>query len=59
MPKEKNKTIKGEICTIVPAVIIHEKIYYCADCYIFETKVPFSESIQNLYAEGQNKKLLN
>ena len=59
MPKEKNKTIKCEICIKVPSVIIHEKIYYCADCYIFETKVPMNESIQNLYAEGQENKLLN
>ena len=34
MPKEKNKTIKCEICTTVPSVIIHEKIYYCADCML-------------------------
>ena len=43
MPKEKNKTISVRFVQLVPAVIIHEKIYYCK-IVIYET----FESIQNL-----------
>jgi len=48
-----------EVCTTIPSVIIHNKIYYCADCYIFETKIPMSAAIQNLYSEGQTAKKKN
>ena len=60
MPKKrKNKTIKCEVCNIMSSVIIHNKIYYCSDCYIFETKIPMSAAIQNLYSEGQTAKKKN
>ena len=59
MPKRKSKIIKCEVCTTMPSVIIHKQVYYCADCYIFECKIPMSEAIQNLYAEGQTAKMKN
>ena len=57
--KQKSRLIKCEVCTTIPSVIIHKQVYYCADCYIFECKIPMSEAIQNLYAEGQTAKLKN
>ena len=48
-----------ERCDGVVAVIVHEYNYYCAECYIFECKIPMSEAIQNLYNEGQSAKKLN
>jgi hypothetical protein len=59
MPKKKSRLIKCEVCNVIPSVIIHKQVYYCADCYIFECKIPMSEAIQNLYAEGQTAKLKN
>ena len=59
MPKKKSRVIKCEICNTLPSVIIHKKLYYCADCYIFECKIPMSDAIQNLYNEGQSIKLKN
>ena len=60
MPKkQKSRVIKCEMCNTLPSVIIHKKLYYCADCYIFECKIPMSEAIQNLYNEGQSAKKLN
>jgi protein-arginine kinase activator protein McsA len=57
--EKKSKVIKCEVCTTLPSVIIHKKVYYCADCYIFETKIPMSDAIQNLYNDGQTPKLKN
>jgi len=60
MPKkQKSRVIKCEMCNTFPSVIIHKKLYYCADCYIFECKIPMSEAIQNLYKDGQTPKLKN
>jgi protein-arginine kinase activator protein McsA len=59
MPKKKSRVIKCEMCNTLPSVIIHKKLYYCADCYIFECKIPMSDAIQNLYNEGQSIKLKN
>ena len=60
MPKKrKSKTIKCEVCNTMGSVIIYKQIYYCGDCYIFETKIPMTQAIQNLYTEGQYYKLKN
>jgi len=59
MPKKKSRVIKCEVCNTLPSVIIHKKVYYCSDCYIFECKIPMSDAIQNLYNEGQSIKLKN
>jgi len=59
MPKKKSRVIKCEMCNTLPSVIIHKKLYYCADCYIFECKIPMSDAIQNLYNHGQTPKLKN
>jgi protein-arginine kinase activator protein McsA len=60
MPKkQKSRVIKCEMCNTLPSVIIHKKLYYCADCYIFECKIPMSDAIQNLYNHGQTPKLKN
>jgi protein-arginine kinase activator protein McsA len=59
MPKKKSRVIKCELCNTLPSVIIHKKLYYCSDCYIFECKIPMSDAIQNLYNEGQSIKLKN
>ena len=56
---EKSKKIKCEVCNTIPSVIIHKQVYYCADCYIFECKIPMTEAIQNLYADGHTEKLQN
>ena len=56
---KKDKEIQCEVCNMLPSVIIHSQIYYCADCYIFEAKIPMDKAIQNLYSEGQTAKLKN
>ena len=59
MPKKKSRVIKCELCNTLPSVIIHKKLYYCSDCYIFECKIPMSDAIQNLQSEGRSIKLKN
>ena len=60
MPKKpKSKKMKCEVCNTIPSVIIHNRIYYCADCYIFECKIDMSVAIQNLYTDGHTEKLKN
>ena len=58
MPR-KSEIIKCEVCNCVNAVIVHEKIYYCADCYIFENKIPMPQAVNNLNIEGTKDKLKN
>ena len=44
MPKkQKSRTIKCEVCTTIPSVIIHKQVYYCADCYIKLKNIPTKE----------------
>ena len=59
MAKKENKIIKCEVCSITNAVVIHEKVYYCPDCYIYENKIPMTEAIVNLNLDGKYDKLKN
>ena len=45
MPKKKNKLIMCEHCDEVVAVIVHKHTYYCADCALFEMRIPFKKIV--------------
>tara|TARA_E500000318_G_scaffold15672_2_gene16081 strand:+ start:1485 stop:1658 length:174 start_codon:yes stop_codon:yes gene_type:complete len=40
MPKKEKKLVMCERCDDVVAVIVHEYNYYCADCALFEMRIP-------------------
>ena len=48
-----------EECNLDTAVIIHEKIYYCVECYIFLVDMPWDNAVTNIYENGFNSKIKN
>jgi protein-arginine kinase activator protein McsA len=49
--KKRNKSFElviCEECNLDTAVIIHEKIYYCVECYIFLVDMPWDNAVTNI-----------
>jgi len=60
--KKRNKLFEPiicEECEVFTAVIIHEKVYMCGECYMFDQNIPFSTAITNLRTGFEKKKLKN
>jgi protein-arginine kinase activator protein McsA len=60
--KKRNKSFElvvCEECNLDTAVIIHEKIYYCVECYIFLVDMPWDNAVTNIYENGFNSKIKN
>ena len=50
---KKNKPYEPiicEECNVFTAVIIHEKVYMCGECYMFDQNIPFDTALTNLRA---------
>jgi hypothetical protein len=63
MPKtKKNKPYEPiicEECNVLTAVIIHEKVYMCGECYMFDQDIPFDTAITNLTTGFEKKRFKN
>lgn len=60
--KKRNKLFEPiicEECNMSNSVIIHEKVYYCADCYIFLVDIPWDNALANIKKNGFYSKLKN
>ena len=60
--KKRNKSFEliiCEECNLDTADIIHEKIYYCVECYIFLVDMPWDNAVTNIYENGFNSKIKN
>jgi hypothetical protein len=44
---------------VLAAVIIHEKVYMCGECYMFDQDIPFDTAITNLTTGFEKKRFKN
>ena len=59
MPRKNNDRIVCELCDDMFAVIIDNKIYKCADCYMIEINVPIDSGLYRLNKEGKTDRRKN
>jgi len=59
MPKERDNRIICEDCDEAYAVIIHQKVYYCGECYMFHEGISTKDALMNLNVEQAVPKLKN
>jgi|OM-RGC.v1.035909622 protein-arginine kinase activator protein McsA len=60
--KKRNKSFEPiicENCNKFTAVIIHEKVYMCGECYMFDQNIPFDTALTNLRAGFEKKRFKN